>query len=160
MFGLFAGILQGIFNKIERKLGNNPFWSNGVFFLFAIQGLLGGLFSSVIRAINITSSVYSSSYKALSAVPKYVDSQQGQISGTFITMGISIVTGLIIYLFIYFINSEEEEDCYHDKTYWVMDDDGISNFKPKESEEEESLAPPNAISISDGKSIKGEHAYI
>lgn len=129
MFGLFAGILQVLFNKIERKLGNNPFWSNGVFFLFGIQGFLGSLFSSVIRAINITSDGYSSAYEALSLIPKYVFTQQGQISATFITLGISIVAGLLIYPFIHFINAEEYNDCYHDKTYWVMDDDGISEYK-------------------------------
>lgn len=54
LLGSGAGILQVLFNIAEKKLGNKPYWSNGIFFLFGIQGFLGGIFSAVMRAINQT----------------------------------------------------------------------------------------------------------
>jgi hypothetical protein len=127
MLGSAAGILQVLFNKVEVKLGNFPYWSNGVFFLFGVQGFLGGLFSAVMRAINKTSGTYGTAYESLPK--KYVYDQRGQISATFITLGIAIVTGLILFVVLKCFNAEEREDFYHDKTYWVVEDDGISNRK-------------------------------
>jgi hypothetical protein len=116
-----------LFNNAERKLGSKPYWSNGVFFLFAVQGFLGGIFSSVMRAINQSQGDYSSSYSGL--IAKYVYDQRGQISATFITLGTGILTGLFIFAIIYCINKETAEDLYHDKTYWLVDEDGISDIK-------------------------------
>jgi hypothetical protein len=93
-----------LFNNLERRLGSKPYWSNGVFFLFAVQGFLGGIFSSVMRAINQSTNSYSSSYSGL--IAKYVYDQRGQISATFVTLGISILSGLLIFAIIYFINKE------------------------------------------------------
>jgi len=126
-FGVFAGILQVLFNKLERKIGSNPFWSNGVLFLFGVQGFLGGLFSSVMRAINQTSGTYATSYSNL--IAKFVYNQRGQISATFITLGISIITGIVVYILIRLVNQEQQDDYYHDKTYWITNDDGISHHK-------------------------------
>ena len=159
MLGSLAGILQVLFNKVEVKLGNFPYWSNGVFFLFGVQGFLGGLFSAVMRAINKTSSTYGTAYDSLPS--KYVYDQRGQISATFITLGIAIVTGLILFVVLKCFNAEEREDFYHDKTYWIVEDDGISNRKiekisarPSETDQSES------IEVSEGGEIKGTHAYL
>lgn len=160
LLGTGAGILQVLFNIIEKKIGNKPYWSNGVFFLFAVQGFLGGIFSSVMRAINQSQSSYSSSYASLPS--KYVYDQRGQISATFISMGTGVVTGIIIFIFVYLLNRETVEDLYHDKTYWLVEEDGISERRVVEeavagvpvSEQSES------IEVSEGQSIKGEHAYL
>jgi ammonia channel protein AmtB len=104
IFGFVAAILQVIFNKIEKKFGSHPPWSNGVFFLFGVQGFLGGIFSSVMRAVNKTSGTYSKSYSGL--ISKYVYDQGGQISAAFITLAISVLTGIFTYIFIRLINEE------------------------------------------------------
>lgn len=124
LLGSGAGILQVLFNIIEKKLGSKPFWSNGVLFLFGVQGFLGGIFSAVMRAINQSQSSYSSSYDSLPA--KYVYDQRGQISATFVTLGMGLCGGLIIFVIIYAFNQERQEDLYHDKTYWLVEEDGIS----------------------------------
>lgn len=154
MFGVAAAILQVLFNRAEKKLGSHPFWSNGVFFLFGVQGLLGGLFSAVIRAINQTSTTYQNAYNTLNS--KYVFDQRGQISATFITLGISVATGLVVFIFLKIVNSETKDDYYHDKTYWIMSDDGISNKVEKVEEVEVELD----IDYSEGQSFKGEHSYL
>jgi len=104
MLGSGAGILQVLFNKVEVKLGNFPYWSNGVFFLFGVQGFLGGIFSSVMRAINQSSSNYGTAYASLPG--KYVYDQRGQISATFITLGIAVITGLLLYVILKCFNAE------------------------------------------------------
>lgn len=104
LFGTAAGILQVLFNKLEKKLGDHPFWSNGVLFLFGVQGLIGGLFSAVMRAINQTAGNYATAYNSISS-SQYVYDQRGQISATFITLGISILTGLVVFLLISLVNS-------------------------------------------------------
>ncbi len=100
-------------------MGSKPYWSNGIFFLFGIQGFLGGIFSAVMRAINQSQSSYSASYDSLPA--KYVYDQRGQISATFVSMGMGVCTGLILFVIIYLLNRETQEDLYHDKTYWLVD---------------------------------------
>lgn len=119
LLGSGAGILQVLFNLAEKKLGSKPLWSNGVFFLFAVQGFLGGIFSAVMRAINQSQSDYSSSYSSLPT--KYVYDQRGQISATFVTLGMGILTGFFVFIFVYLFNKESQQDLYHDKSYWLID---------------------------------------
>jgi hypothetical protein len=70
LFGFVAGILQVLFNRVEKKLGSHPYWSNGVFFLFGVQGFIGGIFSSIPRAVNRSAGTYAAAYNDL--IPKYV----------------------------------------------------------------------------------------
>lgn len=108
ILGIIAGALQTtLFNYLEKKLGNNPTVSNGVFFLFAIQGFLGGLASAVLRAI-VQGTAYATNYDSLTAPNAQFD-QRGQISGTFITLGISILTGLAVGAIIQALNGYSDE---------------------------------------------------
>lgn len=77
LMGTLAGLLQFIFNKIEGFIGLEPRWSNGVCFLFAVQGLLGGLASAIHRAINRTSGTFGTLYNALTG--RLNPDQVGQI---------------------------------------------------------------------------------
>lgn len=77
MMGSLAAILQFIFNKIEVYLGLQPRWSNGVCFLFAVQGFIGGLASAVHRAIDKTSGSFGALYNALTG--RLNPDQVGQI---------------------------------------------------------------------------------
>lgn len=122
--GLIAGVLQIAFNKLETRLGNKAYWSNGVFFLFAIQGFLGSLFSSVIRAINRTGPI-AIAYDTL--IAKYSYGQGGQISATFVTLGIALISGAIIGAILILITKETNDSVYDDHTYWDIHDDGLSN---------------------------------
>jgi len=64
--GFLAAILQYIFIRIEVHTGMKPLWSNGILFLFVVQGVIGGFASAVFRAINITSGSFGSLYNSLS----------------------------------------------------------------------------------------------
>lgn len=102
LLGAGAGILQVLFNNIEKRLGSNPYWSNGVFFLFGVQGFLGGILSAAIRAVNKTSSTYGDAYNNL--IAKYTYDQRGQVSATFASLGIGALAGLFIFALIYLVN--------------------------------------------------------
>ena len=104
LLGAGAGVLQVLFNNIEKRLGSNPFWSNGVFFLFGVQGFLGGIFSAAMRAVNQSSTTYGDAYNSL--IAKYSYDQRGQVSATFASLGIAILSGLFIFAFIYCFNKE------------------------------------------------------
>jgi hypothetical protein len=124
LLGSGAGILQVLFNLLEKQMGNRPMWSNGVLFLFGVQGFLGGIFSAVMRAINQSQDSYSSSYAALPSMYRF--DQRGQVSATFATLGTGVATGLILYVLVAIFNNEPIEDLYHDRAYWIIDEDGIS----------------------------------
>lgn len=54
------------------------------------------------RAINQSSATYGTAYSTL--ISKYVYDQRGQISATFVTLGMGILSGLLIFIFIYLSN--------------------------------------------------------
>lgn len=64
--GVFAAIFQYIFVRIEINIGMKPLWSNGVLFLFLVQGIIGGFSSAIFRPINITSGNFGPLYNTLS----------------------------------------------------------------------------------------------
>lgn len=159
ILGAIAGVLQvALFNWIERKVGHTPLISNGVFFLFGVQGLLGGLASAVLRAIVKSYSGYSTYYDKLTANNVQYD-QRGQISATFISLGIAVLTGLVVGAIMQAFNAEEDQDFYHDRAYWLVEDDGISGRR-----EPTAQAPPpveeDDPEVYEGADIKAEHAYL
>jgi hypothetical protein len=119
MMGSLGAGLQFIFNKLEVELGLQPRWSNGVCFLFAVQGFIGGLASAVHRAIDKTSGSFGSLYNALTG--RLNPDQAGQISGTFISLGIGALSGLVIYILIRIVSKEKKGTFYQDAGYWVAD---------------------------------------
>lgn len=117
ILGAIAGGLQFIFNRIEIKLGMKPLWSNGVLFLFVVQGFLGGFLSSIFRAINKTSGEFGSLYTSLSG--RLNRDQVGQIEGTFISLLLGALSGLGIFLFIRIFSIESRKTFYHDSGSWL-----------------------------------------
>ena len=45
ILGVVAAVLQYFFCKLDVMMGMKPLWSNGVLFLFVVQGFLGGILS-------------------------------------------------------------------------------------------------------------------
>ena len=54
LLGFLSGFVLFITNRLEKSIGKNPHCTHAVFSLFGVQGLLGGLASAVMRAINKT----------------------------------------------------------------------------------------------------------
>lgn len=153
LLGFFAGLFQFIFNRIEIKIGNSPPWSNSVFFLFGVQGFLGGIASAIMKAVSKTSDTYAAAYESLPG--KYVFDQRGQISATFVSMGIGLVGGLVLYGLVHCINVERRHNLYQDKTYWWVGEDDISNRQPQEAQQDYTVEVSNPT-----ESAKGENAYL
>ena len=126
IMGTVAGVLQFAFNKLELKyIGMKPYWSNGVLFLFAVQGFIGGLFSSVYRAINKTSGSFGSLYTSLT--DRLNKDQVGQIEGTFISLGLGALAGLIFFILIRPITKDTRRTMYNDLGHWIVDDNFIQD---------------------------------
>ena len=160
MLGILAAIVQILFNRLEQKKSGKPLWCNGVLSLFAVQGFLGGLFSAVMRAIHRTVQGYDTAYYSLPS--KFVYDQGGQITGTFVTLGIAIATGIILYIVISAVNQEKEENLYKDRAYWLTDHDGISVIKPQSDNDDKMTEPREDmdVDVSEGKGHKDEAAYL
>jgi hypothetical protein len=100
-----------------------------------VQGFFGGLASAVMRAINKSSGNFASLYDKL--LSKMVHDQVGQISGTFVSLGIAILTGLFVFIFINFLNVEDRTDYYHDKAHWIVEDFYLNKIKEATVPEEQ-----------------------
>ena len=98
ILGVIAAVSQYFYCKLEVYIGMKPLWSNGVLFLFVVQGFLGGILSSIFRAIHQTSTSFGNSYSTL--LNDFVGKTGGQIGATFLSMIFGSLGGLFIFLFI------------------------------------------------------------
>jgi hypothetical protein len=118
LLGIIAGSSQCLFNLIDKKMVARPIFSNNGFFLFAIQGLFGGLAAAVMRAISLTSTV--ANYSSLVS-PYEVFSTESQIGATFISVAIGTGSGLLIGVILMNYTYENTvNDCYNDNAYWLI----------------------------------------
>jgi hypothetical protein len=69
-----------------------------------------------------------------------------------------VITGVILFVLILIFSREKVEDLYHDRAYWIVEDDGISDRVEIQNQNESE--PSQTIEVSQGGSIKGEHAYL
>lgn len=120
LLGILAAVLQYVFVRVEVRFGMKPFCSNGVFFLFLVQGFIGGLASAVFRAINQTSGTFGSEYATLDA--GLIRDQGGQVGATFASLGIGAVTGALVFLLVMCVGRESRKTFYHDKGNWTIED--------------------------------------
>ena len=134
MLGVIAAILQYIFCKIDVYMGMKPIWSNGVLFLFVVQGFLGGILSSIFRAINQTSTTFGGAYGAL--LTDFVGKTGGQIGATILTVIFGSLTGLFTVLLIFCVTKETRRTCYQDEGYWILEDESLMEKWFDESEKE------------------------
>jgi len=123
VLGVIAAILQYIFCKIDVMMGMKPIWSNGVLFLFVVHGFLGGILSSIFRAINQTSTTFGGLYSAL--LTDFVGQSGGQIGATFLTVIFGSITGLLTFFFLYCVTKETRRTCYQDNGYWILEDESL-----------------------------------
>lgn len=99
-------------------MGMRPLWSNGVFFLFTVQGFLGGFLSAIFRAINKTSGSFGALYTSLTG---RLNKEQGdQFAATFISLALGILSGLVMYVVIRFLVKETRQTFYQDTGNWMV----------------------------------------
>lgn len=99
--------------------------SNNVFFTFVVFGFIGGLSSAAFRAISLSNPPYTDEYTNL-ASPYNVMDPRGQVSATFISLGIGLLTGLVVGAILLTFNSEEANDYFHDNAYWNFYTNGLN----------------------------------
>jgi hypothetical protein len=86
--------------------------------------MLGGLFSSIF--VQIDQSNYFSQFATTSsqyALPSF----SGQLIATGITVAIASATGVVVGIIITMISQEKKLDHYHDRAYWIIEQDCISD---------------------------------
>ena len=127
VLGFVSGLVLFILNRFEKHIGNEPHTSNAVFTLFGIQGIMGSWASAIMRAINRTAETWGDAYANLPA--KYVYEQDGEVAAAFVSAGIGLLTGLITFAVVYAVSAEHRSGAYQDRTYWILESDGISERK-------------------------------
>ena len=96
--GVIASVSQYFFCKLDVMMGMKPLWSNGVLFLFVVQGFVGGFCSAIFRAIHQTSDSFSNAYSGL--LSNFVGQTGGQIGATFLSIIFGSLSGLILFFLI------------------------------------------------------------
>jgi len=122
LLGIVAGVLHFLLNRWEVRIKWYFLIENNTLFLYGIQGIVGGLLSSVFVAIaqnspntfNITASTY-----ALPAI-------SGQLIATGITVSIALGTGVVVGMILTISTQMKRQDHYHDRAFWLIEQDCIS----------------------------------
>jgi hypothetical protein len=120
ILGVGAGVMQYFFCKLDVHMGMKPLWSNGVLFLFVVQGFIGGIASDVYKAISKTSTSFSGAYAGL--LGSFIGRTGGQIGGTFIALFFGALAGLLISLLVMYLNIDTRKTFYCDSGHWVLED--------------------------------------
>ena len=122
-----AATLYTYVSRVMRRMGLIDV--AGVFHTFGVPGVIGGLLSAIFRA-------------------RYYDRGGIQVAGTFISLGISLVGGLVVGVVIRFLGYFiVEDEYYNDMSKVYFDDvaDFHSNPNPYyETQRRVILAPNNA----------------
>ena len=95
---------------------------NSVFYLFAVIGTLGGLVSAIFAAQAANDTILSSITDSGYTIP----TSQNQLVGVGISVALGTISGLILSPVICLMNIETDLDYYHDRAYWIIEQDGIS----------------------------------
>lgn len=92
-------------------------------FLYGVQGMLGGFFSSVFTKI---ASVYESELYPTAYAHYALREVSGPLVATGISIGIGVGVGVIVGILLNLVNKEVALDHYHDRSYWIIERDCIS----------------------------------
>lgn len=129
--GFIGGIISTFcFMKLNAALKNSIGLHDtcGVHNLHGIPGLLGGILSAIIIAayqsvdLDQTGKENLNFYEEIAAADGRTYSEQAgiQIAGTFISLGIAIVFGVITSLFLRCVYQFDDVDFYEDKIYFAL----------------------------------------
>ena len=116
VLGAACGITQALVGGIieKRVAMNNNIFHTVSFTLFGIQGIIGGVFATIFRAV-IGSNPGSFTFETTK--PAGYDLAVAAISAA---LGIGF--GILIGLFVLLITRLERSEYFNDYTYWVSDD--------------------------------------
>jgi len=127
--GIFSGtvntlLLSGTSRKINA---NGVINTNPVIETFLIGGICGGLWSALFATFQGGYVDFSASFPTYSYPIDRTNFKQGglQVAGTFISVGIAIILGIIAGLIIFLMNKNTTEDQFDDGTYWTIEDYGL-----------------------------------
>lgn len=87
--------------------------------------MLGGLFSAIFLKIATDSNA---SLYTTQAAQYSLYSYSGAIIATSATVGIAIAAGLVVGLVLKAVSFDVKSDLYHDRAFWVIEDDCISSY--------------------------------
>ena len=124
VIGIIGAFLLVLFNFVDKKLAPNPIVSSNAGFLFGVLGFMGGLASSVARAISANRPA-AFDFTPL-AFPYVLYDSRAQMSAAFISIAIGFIGGILTGLILLCFSAHRYEDNFTDDAYWLKYDDGIS----------------------------------
>ena len=122
ILGVVGGVIHVLLQRWEKRIKWYFLIENNVFFMFGIQGMAGGFLSAIFVKIAIDH--HSSSYPT--TAPYALPTQNGQLTATGFTIAIAIAAGLIVGILINTLSNEVPSDHYHDRAYWITEQDCLS----------------------------------
>jgi hypothetical protein len=135
VLGAVAGALQVLLQRWEGRVKWYFLVENNVLFLFGLQGILGGFFSAVFHRLAVD---YHADLYPTSPAEYSLTTSSGQLEATGISMAIAICAGTVVGVLVNFLNREITPDHYHDRAYWLTEQDGLSSAEdinlPSETE--------------------------
>lgn len=116
LLGILAGIVHFLFSRWETKIKWYFLIENNTLFLYGIQGMMGGLLSSVFVQIAQNNPSAYPSGSTIFILPNF----SGQIIATGITIGIAIGNGIIVGIALTASTQMKRQDHYHDRAFWLL----------------------------------------
>ena len=149
ILGLIGSVCVVAFNILDQKMAANPIFSSNAALQFGVTGFLGGLAGSVTRAIAGNPQGFD-----FTSQPEPFDlfDSRAHMAAAFISVGIGIVTGLVVGLIISCFSDHEYADNYTDDAYWLKFTDGISDRVHSPTQEVQIYGK--------NENLKGQHAYL
>lgn len=93
--------------------------------MYGVQGMLGGFFSAIFLKIATDSNT---SLYSTNAAQYSLYSFSGALIATSSSVGIAIAAGLVVGLVLRAVSFDVKSDLYHDRAFWVIEDDCISSY--------------------------------
>lgn len=122
VLGSATGMVQSLVNGlIEKRVAmKNRIFHTHSFTMFGVQGIIGGIFATIFRAVVVTrTDGFSYNFTSVNTRPAGYDLAMALLSAA---LGIGF--GLLIGLLVLITARHEKYDHFDDYTYW-MPDDGI-----------------------------------
>lgn len=125
LLGVGTAIVHVCLLQLEQVIRWKVVVENLVFYLFAVIGTLAGLASAIFASQAGKDTVFTS----ITSTGYVLPSSQDQLIGVGISVALGTISGLILSPAICLMNVEVDYNYYHDRAYWIIEQDGISELQ-------------------------------
>lgn len=125
LLGVGAAIVHVSLLQLDKVIRWMVVVENLVFYLFAVIGTLAGLAS----AIFASQAGKDTTFTSITSTGYILPSSQDQLVGVGISVALGTLSGLVLSPVICLMNVEVDHNYYHDRAYWIIEQDGISELQ-------------------------------